>query len=116
VPHQHRYDLLGAAGANVTGIDFSEKAIDAVRKPSADSGTPARSGRPSSSSPFLVPTAFMVHNLWRDDDAMTRQIEMSGFMKDLALAGGSLLAFALFASSGDEIGLQITDSLFDISL
>jgi len=37
-------------------------------------------------------------------------------MKDLALAGGSLLAFALFASSGDEIGLQITDSLFDISL
>jgi hypothetical protein len=47
---------------------------------------------------------------------MTRQIEMSGFMKDLALAAGSLLAFALCASSGDEIGLQITDSLFDISL
>jgi hypothetical protein len=58
----------------------------------------------------------MVHNFWRDDDAMTRQVELSGFMKDLALAGGSLLAFALFASSGDEIGLQITDSLFDISL
>jgi hypothetical protein len=58
----------------------------------------------------------MVHNFWRDDDAMTRQIELSGFMKDLALAGRSLLAFALFASSGDEIGLQITDSLFDISL
>lgn len=40
---------------------------------------------------FLVPTAFIMHAFWKEDDPATRQNEMAHWMKDLALAGGALL-------------------------
>ena len=64
---------------------------------------------------FTLLTAFMVHHFWTDDDEMTKQIEMTNFMKNLSITGGALLAFALFATAGDDIGLTVTDSLFDLS-
>lgn len=65
---------------------------------------------------FLLPTAFMVHHFWTDTDEMMKQIEMTNFMKNLSITGGCLLAFALIASGGDEIGLQLVGPLFDLSL
>lgn len=65
---------------------------------------------------FLLPTAFMVHHFWTDTDEMTKQAEMTNFMKNVSISGGCLLAFVLFASSGDQIGLQMVGPLFDISL
>lgn len=40
---------------------------------------------------FLLPTAFMMHAFWKEEDPQARQNEMAHFMKDLALAGAALL-------------------------
>lgn len=40
---------------------------------------------------FLVPTAFIMHAFWKEDDPQTRMNEMIHFQKDLALAGAALL-------------------------
>ena len=64
---------------------------------------------------FTLLTAFMIHHFWTDDDEMAKQIEMTNFMKNLSITGGALLAFALFATAGDDIGLTVTGSLFDLS-
>jgi putative oxidoreductase len=61
---------------------------------------------------FLLPTAFLMHQFWRETDGQARQQEQVQFMKDLSLAGGSLLLFALFVKVGDDLGLTITGPLF----
>jgi putative oxidoreductase len=61
---------------------------------------------------FLVPTAFIMHAFWKETDPQAKQVEQVSFMKDLALAGASLLILALYAESGDAIGITITDPLF----
>ena len=45
---------------------------------------------------------------------MTQQLEMTQFMKNLAIAGGALLLFAFLAANGDRVGFQITEPLFNI--
>jgi putative oxidoreductase len=42
---------------------------------------------------FLVPTAFTMHNFWTLTDPMARANDQAHFLKDLALAGGSLIFF-----------------------
>jgi len=64
---------------------------------------------------FLVPTAVMMHNFWKETDPQTRQLEMVSFVKDMALAGAALMLFALFAYVGDNLGLTITGPLFHLS-
>lgn len=61
---------------------------------------------------FLLPTAFLMHAFWRETDGQARQVEQVQFMKDISLAGGSLLLFALFVELGDDLGLTITGPLF----
>src|SRR5215207_1209060 len=46
-------------------------------------------------------------------DPMARQIDMTQFMKDLALLGASLVFFAVTAYGG-EFGPMLTDPLFDL--
>ncbi len=60
---------------------------------------------------FLVLTAFLMHAFWKETDPMARQNEMTHFLKDLSLAGGSLVLFTLFASTSD-LGLTLTGPLF----
>ncbi len=62
---------------------------------------------------FLIPTAVLIHGFWRDSDA-ARQQEIVQFSKDTALAGASLMLFAFFAYTGDNLGLTITGPLFDL--
>ncbi|MBB5808242.1 putative membrane protein YphA (DoxX/SURF4 family) [Saccharothrix ecbatanensis] len=61
---------------------------------------------------FLVPTAFLMHNFWKETDPQAKQMEMIQFNKDLALAGGALMFFGLYAGAGSELGLTITGPLF----
>ena len=61
---------------------------------------------------FLIPTAVLMHAFWKETDPQTKQLEMIQFQKDLALAGASLLIFALIVQVGTGFGIAITDPLF----
>lgn len=63
---------------------------------------------------FLVPTAFFMHAFWKSEDANEKANQMAHFMKNLVMAGGALIAFALFAYLGDSLGLTITGPVFDL--
>lgn len=40
---------------------------------------------------FLVPVTLMMHDFWTISDPMMRQMQMSMFMKNLAMLGGALI-------------------------
>jgi putative oxidoreductase len=61
---------------------------------------------------FLVPTALLMHQFWKETDPQLKQVEMIQFQKDLALAGGALLILALYGGFGDDLGITITGPLF----
>jgi putative oxidoreductase len=61
---------------------------------------------------FLVPTALLMHQFWKETDAQSKQLEMIQFQKDLALAGGALLILALYSGFGEDLGITITGPLF----
>lgn len=63
---------------------------------------------------FLVPTAVLMHGFWKESDAQAKQMEQVQFFKDLALAGASVMLFALFAYIGDDLGLVIVGPLIDL--
>ena len=50
---------------------------------------------------FLIPTAFLMHNFWKETDPTAKQNETIAFFKDLALAGAALIIFGLVAKHGD---------------
>ena len=62
---------------------------------------------------YALIAAFTVHHFWTDEEPM-RTVEMSMFMKNLSIAGGALVLFAL-ASLGDGLAMDftITDPVFD---
>ncbi len=63
---------------------------------------------------YSLAAGFMVHHFWTDTDPMTRQVEMSMFMKNLSMAGGALILFGFLATVGTELDFMITDPLFDL--
>ena len=60
---------------------------------------------------FLIPTAFLMHNLWKETDPTSKMNETISFFKDLSLAGAALIIYALVAG-GAELGINITGSFF----
>lgn len=60
---------------------------------------------------FVIPTAFLMHNFWKETDPMAKQTEMVGFNKNIALGGGALALFVVF-NAFDDLGLTITGPLF----
>ena len=60
---------------------------------------------------FLIPTAFLMHNFWKETDATVKMNETIAFFKDLSLAGAALIIYALVAG-GAELGINITGSFF----
>ena len=63
---------------------------------------------------FTLSAAVLMHGFWRDKDPMTRQQEMTQFMKDIALTGASLMLLFLVWELGDATPLTITDPLFEV--
>ncbi|HJU97972.1 MAG TPA: DoxX family membrane protein [Jiangellaceae bacterium] len=63
---------------------------------------------------FLLATAVLMHGFWREREPMARQNEMVQFSKDIALCGGALILLYLAWEFGDDLGLTITDPLFDV--
>jgi len=62
---------------------------------------------------FLLLSAFKMHNFWTVSDEQAKQAEMTNFMKNLALAGASLIIFVL-VGSGVEFGPTITEGIFNL--
>ncbi len=63
---------------------------------------------------FLVPTAVIMHGPWGIEDPQQQMMEQTQFLKDLALAGAALMVLALFSWAGPDLGLTLTDPLFDL--
>jgi putative oxidoreductase len=63
---------------------------------------------------FVVATALFMHPYWKESDEQSKMQEQIQFSKDLALAGGALALFVVFAALGSELGLTITEPLFEL--
>jgi len=61
---------------------------------------------------FLLPTAFIMHPYWAEQDPQTKVNEQNHFMKDVSLAGAALALFGFFVTAGAGTGLQLTGPLF----
>lgn len=44
---------------------------------------------------FLVPTAFIMHNYWAENDPMAKANQMAHFLKNIALAAAALMLLAV---------------------
>jgi uncharacterized membrane protein YphA (DoxX/SURF4 family) len=44
---------------------------------------------------FLLPTSVVMHDFWTVPDPMQRVVEMTSFMKNMALAGAALMLLAI---------------------
>lgn len=62
----------------------------------------------------LVPTAVLMHAFWKETAPMSRTSEQVHFLKDVSMAGASLIRFALIAHVGTDLGLTLTGPLFDL--
>lgn len=60
---------------------------------------------------LLLVTAFMMHAFWKETDEMNKMMEMVQFNKDVALAGGALVMFAILSS--DFAPYTLTGSLIN---
>jgi putative oxidoreductase len=60
---------------------------------------------------FLLPVAFTMHRFW-GVDAQTQMMQMPHFLKNLSLAGASLVFFYLFREGGDDLPYTLTGPLF----
>ena len=63
---------------------------------------------------FLVPVAVVMHGPRKGQDPQQRMMEQTQLLKDLALAGSALLVFVLFGWAGPDLGLTLTEPLFDL--
>ena len=49
---------------------------------------------------FLLPTSFMMHNFWKVEDPMQKQVEQAQFMKNLSMTGAALVFYWLVQTHG----------------
>ncbi|MGB0112151.1 MAG: DoxX family protein [Ilumatobacteraceae bacterium] len=63
----------------------------------------------------LLPVTFLMHRFWAERDPATRQMQMSQFMKNIALLGALAILFSIFARDTFGFGLPytITDGAFN---
>jgi uncharacterized membrane protein YphA (DoxX/SURF4 family) len=64
---------------------------------------------------FLVPAGVIFHDFWKVDDPQQASVEQAQFMKNVSITGACLALFALVAYLGADLGLTITEPLFDLS-
>lgn len=61
---------------------------------------------------LMVVTAVMMHAFWKETDPQTKQMEMIGFNKDIALAGGALAIYVIFYGADGYGFYTLTGALF----
>lgn len=61
---------------------------------------------------FLVPTAFIMHAFWKEQDPQMQQVQMAQFMKNIALAGAALILLFVYDAYGDDAPVSLTGPLF----
>src|SRR5680860_1126718 len=57
---------------------------------------------------FLVPTTFIMHAFWKEEDPQAEQMQMAMFMKNTALTGGALIVLFLYDAYGDDAPVSLT--------
>jgi len=62
---------------------------------------------------FLLLITPIMHPFWKERGAQKRQVQMSMFMKNLALLGGAIVLFYLYNQLQGHAGLSLTDPLFE---
>lgn len=63
---------------------------------------------------FLLPSAVLVHTFWKIEDPQQSNVERAMFMKNIALVGACLMLFAFVARVGPDLGLTLTEPLFEL--
>ena len=63
---------------------------------------------------FAAVTSLSMHPFWKESEEGAKMMEQVQFNKDLSLAGGALALFVVFAALGAELGLTVTEALFEL--
>lgn len=64
---------------------------------------------------LLVLMALKMHDFWAQTDAQAKQNEIYAFFKNISMAGGALIMFAIAATEGSDYGWTLTDSLWQLA-
>lgn len=63
---------------------------------------------------FVIPAAWWFHRFWEVTDENQKQSQQILFWRNVTFLGAALALFAFFAAFGHDLGLTITDPLFDL--
>ena len=64
---------------------------------------------------LLILMALKMHDFWTQTDAQVKQTETISFFKNISMAGGALIMFAIAATDGSDYGWTLTDSLWQLA-
>ena len=64
---------------------------------------------------LLIVMALKMHDFWTQSDAQAKQTEIISFFKNISMAGGALIIFAIAATEGSDYGWTLTDSLWQLA-
>ena len=64
---------------------------------------------------LLFVMALKMHDFWTQTDAQAKQTETISFFKNISMAGGALIIFAIAATEGSDYGWTLTDSLWQLA-
>ena len=64
---------------------------------------------------LLIVMALKMHDFWTQTDAQAKQTETISFFKNISMAGGALIIFAIAATEGSDYGWTLTDSLWHLA-
>ena len=66
-------------------------------------------------SVLLIVMALKMHDFWTQTDAQVKQTETISFFKNISMAGGALIIFAIAATEGSDYGWTLTNSLWQLA-
>ena len=64
---------------------------------------------------LLIAMALKMHDFWAQTDAQAKQTETINFFKNISMAGGALIMFAVAATEGSDYGWALTESLWQFA-
>ena len=64
---------------------------------------------------LLILMALKMHDFWAQTDAQAKQNETIAFFKNISMAGGALIMFAIAATEGSDYGWTLTESLWQLA-